>query len=131
MGAVNLTNLTGGTVTLDKFSINKTSIGGGVNNIKYPNTVMLHYNEKKCSEFSSLIIEVTLNNSKYKIDLNKDHYFYGNAYQYPGEESDIDIVMFGTNNSGSQIQLRLSYCQEETYYLTASSDYKYMDKQSS
>lgn len=129
MGSVNLTNLVGSTITILEYEINKYKMPLGSKNINFPNTLFTFYNEKKWDEFSDIIIKIQFNGAEYKVDLNKDHYFKGDGFQYPGEGSDIDIIFFGTNESGSQIQLRLAYRGDLANYLKSTDDYKYMDKQ--
>lgn len=129
MGSVNLTNLVGSTITILEYEINKYKMPLSSKNINFPNTLFTFYNEKKWDEFSDIIIKIQFNGAEYKVDLNKDHYFKGDGFQYPGEGSDIDIIFFGTNESGSQIQLRLAYRGDLANYLKSTDDYKYMDKQ--
>lgn len=128
MGAFNLTNLLGGEIKIKKCEINNEKITIAREILRYPNTLMATYNEKKWSDFSDFILEIEFNGSMYCIDLNKDHYFYGDEYHYPGDGSDVDFILFGTNTTGTQVQLRLAYCKSDDAYLTASNDYKYMDK---
>lgn len=128
MGAFNLTNLLGSDVKIVKCEVNKEPINVMSGNIRYPYTLMTAYNGKKWDEFSGFILEIEFNGAKYHVDLNKDHYFYGDKYQYPGDGSDVDFILFGTNTAGRQVQLRLAYCKSNDAYLTASNDYKYMDK---
>lgn len=128
MGAFNLTNLLGSEIKVKKCEINQEKIAATQVKIKYPNTLIASYNGKKWNEFSGFILDIEFNGNEYHINLNKDHYFYGGEYHYPGEGSDIDIILFGTNTSGTQIQLRLAYCKNSGDLLIASDDYKYMDK---
>lgn len=128
MGAFNLTNLLGNEIKVKKCEINNQKVDIGAGKIKYPHTLMTTYNGKKWNEFSGLIIDIEFNGNEYHINLNKDHYFYGGEYHYPGEGSDIGIVFFGTNTTGLQVQLRLAYCKSADRLVTASNDYKYMDK---
>lgn len=128
MGAFNLTNLLGSEIKVTKCEVNNEKIAAAHGKIKYPNTLMASYNAKKWSDFSDFILEIEFNGSEYHINLNKDHYFYGGEYHYPGEGADVDIVLFGTNTAGLQVQLRLAYCKNGDALLTGSDDYKYMDK---
>lgn len=128
MGAFNLTNLLGSEIKIIKCEVNKDKIPAFQGKLKYPNTLISSYNAKKWGDFSEFILDIEFNGISYHVNLNKDHYFYGNEYRYPGDESDVDIILFGTNATGSQIQLRLAYCKNGDNLLMASDDYKYMDK---
>lgn len=128
MGALNLTNLLGGEVKVTKCQVNDEKINLMSGFIRYPNTYMTTYNTKKWDDFSKFVLTIQFNGIEYHIDLNKDHYFRGDKYQYPGDGSDVDFILFGTNTTGLQVQLRLAYCEANDAYITASNDYKYMDK---
>lgn len=128
MGVFNLTNLLGNEVKVTKCEVNAENITMFSGKIKYPQTCVSTYNGKKWDDFSSFILDIEFNGNNYHINLNKDHYFYGDKYHYPGEGSDVNIVLFGTNPTGLQVELRLAYCESGASDLTASNDYKYMDK---
>ncbi len=128
MGAVNLTNLVGKGISINNFSINDTAITGALNHLRFGQTFLATYNEKPGSQFSSLKLVLLMNGNTYHVDLNRDHYFGGGDYHYPGDDSDVSYALFGTNDSGSQIQLRLVYGKIGSDHLIYSNDSKYLDK---
>ncbi len=128
MGMVNLTNLAGRGITINSFSINNTKVIGSLSHVRFGQTFMATYNDKPGSEFSSLKLVIVMDSVTYHIDLNKDHYFGGGDYHYPGNDSDVSYTLFGTNDSGSQIQFRLVYGKIGGDHLIYTNDAKYLDR---
>lgn len=128
MGMVNLTNLVAKGLSINDFSINGTKIMGSLAHLRFGQTFMASYSEKLGSEFSSLNLVLVMNGNTYHVNLNKDHYFGGGDYHYPGSDSEVSYALFGTNDSASQIQFRLSYGKAESDHLMYSNDSKYLDK---
>lgn len=67
------------------------------------------YNEKYWDRFERIIINIKMDNISYHIDLNKDHYFGGGDFHYPGKGSQVNFMLFGVNPDRSKIELCLTY----------------------
>ena len=127
---INLTNITGQDITIANFSVNNKQLCANGTLILSGATFPFYYDEKGkgWNDFSDLTLEVTLNGNPYHVNLNRDHYFGGNDFHYPGAGSDVNYVLLGTNSSGSQIQFRLAYRQAGAATFLYSSDSKVLDK---
>ncbi|MFD1626479.1 hypothetical protein ACFSBS_17705 [Azospirillum griseum] len=125
---VNLTNLAGKGISINSFSINGTEITGNLKHLRFGQTFMASYNDKPGSQFTSLKLVLVMSGVTYHIDLNKDHYFGGGEYHYPGDDSDVSYTLFGTNDSGSQMQFRLVYGKGGSDRLIYTNDTKYLDR---
>lgn len=130
MGAVNITNVVGLKVTINSFVINGTKIFSGIASLPFGRMYATQYNAKPWSQFQGMVMEITLDNCKYKVDLNKDHYFGGGDFHYPGDGSEVSYVLLGANSDATQIQMRLAYGQAGANRLLYSNDAKYLDRQS-
>lgn len=127
MGDIRLTNLTSIQFIVKKLKINETEVINSDTGIGLIHTHIAKYDLKKSSDFTDLIIEVSVKNRIYKIDLNKEHYFGGGRYHYPGAESKVGYIFSGLSVDEKKIQLNLNYASDFSFPLTYCDDVKYMD----
>ncbi|WP_144428199.1 hypothetical protein [Azospirillum thiophilum] len=127
MGDVRLTNLTSIQFIVKKLKINDTEVINSDMGIGLIHTNIFDYSESESDKFKRLIIEVSVKNRIYKIDLNRDHYFGGGAHHYPGLESKVGYIFSGLSVDEKKIQLNLNYAPKYSYPLTYCDDLKYMD----
>jgi len=128
MGAVNITNVAGQQVAVNNFTINGTQICQNGTALNDGTTLPGFYSGKSWTDFSGLNLDITLNGATYHVNLNKGHYFGGNDFHYPGDGSDVNFVLLGTNTQGTAIQFRLTYRQTGAATLLYSDDSKNLDR---
>lgn len=122
MGAVTLTNLTGATVTVNNFTVNKTPIVQNGTLLSEGTTGSYFYGDKASKDFQDLNLDVVLNGATYHVNLNRDHYFGGGDFHYPGNGADVAYVLLGTDSSASSIRFLLAYRQANAATLLYSTD---------
>lgn len=131
MGQVNLTNITGFTVKISKFTINKETVDIATDtNIPSGTTCEGKYDGKLWSAYDGMIMDIILNGQSYSIDLNRDHYFGGENFRYPGDGSDINYVLMGLSHEGKEVCMMQVYRQEGADRFLFDNDYKTFDIQS-
>ena len=89
------------------------------------------YNEKYYNNFDRMILEIKIDKKYYKVDLNKDHYFSGGEFHYPGKGAQVNYMLFGINSDKTKVEMCLTYGE---YFggagakrLLYSNDKKYLD----
>lgn len=89
------------------------------------------YNEKDWDKFERIILQINVDNIPFKVDLNKDHYFSGRDFHYPGKGSQVNFMLFGINKDRTKIEFCLTYGEyfDDTgaKRLLYSNDVKYLD----
>jgi hypothetical protein len=76
-------------------------------------------------------LDIDLNNRSYHINLNRDHYFGGGDFHYPGDGSDVNYVLMGLNRGGNKVYMMQVYCQEGADHFLFDADSKVLDVQQS
>lgn len=131
---VYITNTTSRSLMFLNLTINKKTVFGYCEpkKIACGNTLKFIYNKKNWDEFSDIEIWVKIKDTSYAVDLNKDHYFGGGDFHYPGNGSHVNYVLSGMENNNSKIKLGLAYGESFAGIgpkrLIYSNDAKYMDK---
>ncbi|MFP5512943.1 MAG: hypothetical protein ACLGJC_07665 [Alphaproteobacteria bacterium] len=126
MANISVVNLTSGKMKLKSMIINGTSISVGQYEIARLQTVELDYRDKDWQSFSDFIMEVETNGLTYKVDLNKDHYFGGGQYRYPGSGSKVRYILSGLSEDKKAIQINYAYNSPDLDRYKYSSDLKYL-----
>lgn len=128
-----ITNMAGRSINISHFKINNTELIFPSSpfrmTIGEPYSAL--YNEKYYNNFERMILEVKIDQKTYKVDLNKDHYFGGGDFHYPGKGAQVNYMLFGVNSDQTKIQFCLAYGE---YFgdtgakrLLYSNDTKYLD----
>lgn len=134
MGTINVTNVCGRTVEIINLEINgKKLIDSSFEDIrkraKVSDTFTFSgfYDEKNWDDFSVFQMKLNYMDKTYYINLNRDHFFYGSSYRYPGWGSESNFIISGIGDGNNKIQLNLSYGKSGDFSLTYSNDFKYLD----
>lgn len=117
MGQVNLTNVTGATITIIDFTINNSSLiprnPQGEATINSGSTYYGFYDQMSYQDFVdmelNIEIQLSITLAVYHINLSRNHFFGGGEFHYPGEGSDVNFILTGLDSSFESIRLKLAY----------------------
>lgn len=106
-----ITNMAGRHIKITHLRINNAELIRSVNAqpLALTTTFGLLYKTKSWDSFERIILEVSIYSKEYSVDLNKDHYFGGGDFHYPGKGSQVNFMLFGVNSDKTKIQLCLTY----------------------
>ncbi|WP_144428200.1 hypothetical protein [Azospirillum thiophilum] len=134
MGVINVTNVCGRKIEIINLEINGTklidsSFSDIRKKVKISDTATFSgfYDEKNWDDFSSFQMKLDYIGKKYYVNLNRDHFFYGSNYRYPGWGSESNFIISGIGDGDKNIQLNLCYGKSGDFSLTYSNDFKYLD----
>ncbi|WP_146191546.1 hypothetical protein [Azospirillum humicireducens] len=127
MANISVFNLTGTDIALKSISINGTSLPIENSQISMLGCIELDYRLTDWKNFSGLVIEIQKDSVTYKADLNKDHYFGGGDYRYPGSGSKVRYILSGLSVDGKKIQMNYAYNSPDLEKYKYSNDMKYLD----
>lgn len=128
-----ITNMAGRNVEITNLKVNNTYLVASANprHIALCSFYKTTYNEMNWEKFERIIMDIKMGEKSYHIDLNKDHYFGGGDFHYPGKGSQVNFMLFGVNADRNKIELCLTYGE---YFndtgakrLLYSNDKKYLD----
>lgn len=140
MGSLSFTNACGSAIGISYLKINDTILIEKNKPSEYPEvknklfgmsdkkSIIVSYDKKSWSDFSRIWLSVEIDGDTYSIDLNKDHYFYGGDYRYPGEGSAIVYIFSGFSEDKSVVQLGQAYAKAGDNTMFYSDDLKYLKK---
>jgi hypothetical protein len=128
MGQVYLTNVTGADVTVATFSINSQTLVTD-QPLSFATTLKSAYDGKGWNEYQDMILQVKMLDVNYRVDLNRDHYFGGGDYHYPGRGSDVDFILQGVDSQLTSIRFLLTYRQAGAQTLIYSTDSKNLNQE--
>ncbi|CAM2065421.1 hypothetical protein SCOR_08575 [Sulfidibacter corallicola] len=127
MGQVNLTNITGGAISVNQFEVNGTSVGTG--SVGEGFTLFKNYDDVNWDDFENFQLSINVSTgSTYRVNLSRNHFFGGGDFHYPGEGSDVNFILTGKNGSGD-LTLKLAYRQAGATFFTNDNDAKGMNKE--
>lgn len=90
-------------------------------------SVVLEYNDADWNDYKRMWMKVSVEGKTYSVDLNRDHYFAGGGFHYPGNGSMVNYFFSGFSDDGSKLQFNQCYASVDSYNLTYCSDFKYLD----
>lgn len=140
MGSLSFTNAGGSTVGITYLKINDTVLfdqNKTIDNpeikrksIKIPDksSYIMDYDQKNWNDFERFWLSIEVDGISYAVDLNRDHYFSGGDYRYPGEGSQIVYFFSGFNPDNSMVQLNQIYAKAGDSDLSYCSDFKYLNR---
>ncbi|WP_372398901.1 hypothetical protein ABMY26_19880 [Azospirillum sp. HJ39] len=140
MGSLSFTNAGGSAVSITYLKINDTVLIKKNNSPDYPdvkiknisisdkNSLVINYDQKNWKDFERFWLSIEVDGISYAVDLNRDHYFFGGDYRYPGEGSAIVYFFSGFNENKSMVQLNQVYGKAGDNNLTYCSDFKYLNQ---
>lgn len=135
MGSIAFTNVACSSLEINYLKINDTVIFNSPQDSKTKkpakindkSTYVMDYDGAKWGDFNRMWLTITVGKDKYSIDLNKDHYFYGGDYHYPGEGATINYFFSGFSEDGKKIQFNECYLKQGDTSMTYCNDLKYLD----
>ncbi|PGH53998.1 hypothetical protein CRT60_29655 [Azospirillum palustre] len=92
-------------------------------------SIELDYRLTDWKNFSGFIIEVEKGSVSYRANLNKDHYFGGGDYRYPGSGAKVRYILSGLSPDNKKIQMNYAYNSPDLEKYKYSDDLKYLDAQ--
>lgn len=128
-----ITNMAGRHIKITRFKINGMEFipRNDPQPIPVTTTFGFLYKDKSWDKFERMILDIAIYNKQYSVDLNRDHYFGGGDFHYPGKGSQVNFMLFGVNTEATKIELCLTYGE---YFgdtgakrLLYSNDKKYLD----
>ncbi|WP_146191545.1 hypothetical protein [Azospirillum humicireducens] len=140
MGSLSFTNVCGSAIGISYLKINDTILIEKSKPSEYPevknkileipdkNSTIFSYDNKSWNDFSRIWLSIEVGGDTYSIDLNRDHYFYGGDYRYPGEGSAIVYIFSGFSEDNSMVQLSQGYAKAGDNNMFYSNDLKYLNK---
>lgn len=129
-----ITNAASSTALITSLSINGTEMIPVYHpqHIVCGNYYQTNYEEKNWENFDRIILKIKIDETVYAVDLNKDHYFGGGDFHYPGKGSQVNFLLYGATADHSQIKFCLAYGENfnstGAKRLRYSNDTKYLDK---
>ncbi|WP_143273413.1 hypothetical protein [Azospirillum palustre] len=140
MGSLSFTNVSGSSIGIAYLKINDTILIEKEKPSEYPevknkifsisdkNSAIISYDEKNWNDFSRIWLSIEVDGNTYSVDLNRDHYFYGGDYRYPGEGSAILYFFSGFSEDNSMVQMSQGYAKAGDNNMFYSNDFKYLNK---
>lgn len=129
MANITVLNLTGINLSLKSMTINGTSIPIENSHIHMLKSISLAYLLMDWNKFSDFIMEVERDSTSYKVDLNRDHYFGGGDYRYPGSGSKVRYILSGLSSDQKKIQMNYAYNSPDLEIYKYCTDLKYLNAQ--
>lgn len=126
MANISIINLAGTDLSLKSLAINGKYISSESKIINMLGSVEFDYRDVDWQKFNDFIMEVERGGVIYRVDLNRDHYFSGSDYRYPGSGSKVRYILSGLSTDGKSIQFNTAYNSPDLPKYKYSSDLKYL-----
>ncbi|WP_372398900.1 hypothetical protein ABMY26_19875 [Azospirillum sp. HJ39] len=129
MANITVFNLTGTDLSLKSMVINGTQLPFEKSQIPMLQSIELDYRLTDWKNFTNFIFEVEKESTSYRIDLNKDHYFGGGDYRYPGSGAKVRYILSGLSSDLKNIQMNYAYNSPDLDRYKYCDDLKYLNAQ--
>ena len=124
MGQLNVTNVVGMEVEIDILEINHVVLSKR-QNIAAGSTYFGSYSDKTADQFEQMILTIECKGQKYKVDLNRDHWFGDNNGSYPGSDYNVNLILMGFD--GDDIIIMQAYSRITSSSFNYCSDTKKLE----